>query len=107
MNTTEVRDFGDRKTLVVYTEDNQVYRRFKQWKSCQQVIPYYQNGRVVGTDLYFPKQAEVEIRKVLGLPINKRKATPKQLEALAAGRMKSPVYRGNRGLLEVEAQAQG
>ena len=107
MNTTEIRDFGDRKTIVLYTEDNEVYPRLKQWKSCQQVVPYCQNGRVIGADLYFPKQAEVEIRKVLGLPINKRKATPKQLEALAAGRMKSPVYRKNRRLLKILTQAQG
>lgn len=107
MNITEIRDFGDGRTIVVYSEDNQIYRRLKQWKSCQQVVPYYQNGRVVSADLYFPKQAEVEIRKVLGLPINKRKATPKQLEALAAGRMKSPLYRKNRGVLKTGAQTQG
>jgi len=66
---TEIRDFGDGKSIVLYTEDNSVYRHLKGWKSCRQVVPYSQNGRVIAVDLQFPKEAKDHIRKAVGLPV--------------------------------------
>ena len=56
----EIRDYGDRQSLVVYTDENDIYRKLEQSIKCTKVIPYrqQQNGKLkmVGVDLYFPKK---------------------------------------------------
>jgi len=60
--TTEIRDFGDNKTIVLYTDEQKLYRQLKDSTKCFKVVPYeqeqYSNRRVavVGADLYFPKR---------------------------------------------------
>ena len=65
---TEIRDFGDRKQIVLYTTNNEVYQRLKKyatkevpyeiWKDCDP-----QKAKVVAVDLYFPKNKKEAIKK--------------------------------------------
>jgi len=108
MDTTELRSFGDGTTIVLYTEDKRVYHQLKEWAYCQRVVLYKRGNKMVAADLYFSKEAERGLRKALRLPAKtKRKATPRQPEASAAGRMKSPAYHRNRGPSRKGVQAQG
>jgi len=56
----EIRDYGDHQTLVLYTNENGIYRKLVKSAKCTKVIPYHQqqNGKLkmVGVDLYFPKK---------------------------------------------------
>ncbi|MFC1985192.1 hypothetical protein ACFLT4_02985 [Chloroflexota bacterium] len=56
----EIRDYGDKQTLVVYTDQNDIYRKLEKSARCTKVIHYHQqqNGKekMVGVDLYFPKK---------------------------------------------------
>ena len=60
----ELRDYGDNKTIVVYTDEQKVAQKLRQRKSCLKIIPYeqeqYSKKRVVlvGLDFYFPKSAK-------------------------------------------------
>jgi len=69
---TEIRDFGDGNTIVVYTEDKQLHQRLREWKHCQRVVPYESGSATLAVDLYFPKGAEAEIREALRLPAKTR-----------------------------------
>jgi len=55
-----IRDYGDKRSLVVYTDQNDIYHKLVKSTKCANVIPYYQekNGKLkmVGIDLYFPKK---------------------------------------------------
>ena len=108
MDTTEIRSFGDGTTIVLYTEDKQVYHQFKEWAYCQRVVHYKRGNKMVAADLYFSKEAERGLKKALRLSAKtKSKATPGQPEASAAGRTKSPAYRRTRGSSRKGVQAQG
>jgi len=69
---TEIREFGDNKTIVVFTNERQVATRIQNWNECYKVIEYEQEqfskGRVglVGLDLYLPKRLERRVRKLCG-----------------------------------------
>ena len=69
--TTEIRSYGDRKTVVVYTDDKQVYRRLRKSTRCIRIIPYEQKQRtkiaLVGVDLYFQRKHRAWLEKLLGL----------------------------------------
>ena len=56
----EIRDSGDKQSLVVHTNENGIYQKLEKSTKCFNVIPYYQqqNGKLkmVGVDLYFPKK---------------------------------------------------
>ncbi|MFC2056212.1 hypothetical protein ACFLTO_01425 [Chloroflexota bacterium] len=56
----EIREYGDKQTLVVYTDQNDIYRELEKSTKCFNVIPHeqQQNGRIktVAVDLYFPKK---------------------------------------------------
>lgn len=72
--TTEIRDYGDKKTIVVYTDDNAVFKKLRERKSCRKVVCYEvwkdcdpRKAVKVGVDLYFNKKEENRIRKALGL----------------------------------------
>jgi len=61
-----IRDFGDGRTIVVYTEDDGLRNQLERLDGCQLVVPYQFGSRTVGADLYFPKEARREIRTLLG-----------------------------------------
>jgi len=69
---TEIRDFGDKKTIVVFTDDNSVFGNLRDSRKCLKVIPYEQEQsrkvRMVGADLYFPKKYKGWLeKKIRGL----------------------------------------
>ncbi|MFC2071309.1 hypothetical protein ACFLUU_01120 [Chloroflexota bacterium] len=55
-----IRDYGDTQSLVVYTDQDDIYRKLEKSTKCIKVIAYQQrqNGKekMVGVDLYFPKK---------------------------------------------------
>lgn len=58
---TSVRDLGDRKHVVVYTRERDVFGRLRDWHTCERVQTYEVwpdatpvHARVVAWDLYFP-----------------------------------------------------
>ena len=57
---TELREFGDGKTVVVYTNDREIATKLGNRKKCFKIIPYEQDqGKkvaLVGIDFYFPKR---------------------------------------------------
>jgi len=67
---TEIRDFGDRKTIVLYTQDNAIYQALKEkafrevpyeiWKDCDPT-----KAKKVAVDLYFPKEVKTKLQKVI------------------------------------------
>jgi len=94
---TEIREYGDKKTIVVFTNENAVLRRLREWKSCQKIVFYEvwkncdpRNAVKVAVDLYFDKKEENHIRRVLGMPLKTKqrsKAQKKQTARLTeAGR---------------------
>lgn len=60
---TELRASGDR--LVLYTESNELYKKFKDWKGLIQVAPYTSGKNLVGVDLYFPREARKALIRAL------------------------------------------
>lgn len=50
---TELRKAGDQ--VILYTEDHEINKRFKDWKNLIQRVPYLQARSLIGVDLYFPK----------------------------------------------------
>ena len=68
---TELRDYGNRKTLVLYTDDNTVYRNLKHSTKVIRTTPYTkeQNGRdiTVGYDLYFDRKHRDWLTRLAGL----------------------------------------
>jgi len=72
--TTEIRDFGDGKTVVVYTNDRATATKLGNYKSCFKIIPYeqvqYSNKKValVGVDYYFPKRQLKSLCRKVGIP---------------------------------------
>lgn len=63
---TQLRNLGDNKTVVLYTNDARVYRNLQDSDKLLKIVQYEQEqgGKIatVGVDLYFPK----EHRKWLG-----------------------------------------
>lgn len=83
--TTEIRDYGDKKTIVVYTRDNSTLRKLREWKSCQKIAFYEvwkdcdpRNLVNVAVDLYFNKKEEDHIRKALSMPMREKKRSEAQ-----------------------------
>ena len=74
---TELRDFGDNKTIVLYTNDNRVYSKFRDSVKSIKIVPYEQKqvGRVVmvGVDIYFPKEYRKWLGKNIGVHTQKVK----------------------------------
>jgi len=65
---TEVRDFGDNATLVVYTDDRQLANQISMWRELKKAIPYEQNQyskkrvALVGLDFYLPNKKRIRRR---------------------------------------------
>lgn len=88
--TTEVREYGDKETIVVFTKDNAVFRKLKDWKSCQKVVFYEvwkdcdpRKAVRVAVDLYFDKKEENRIRKALGMVMKEKKRSEAQKKQTA------------------------
>ena len=80
-------EYGDKKTIVVYTDDNAALRKLREWKSCQKIVFYEvwkdcdpRNAVNVAVDLYFNKKEENRIRKALGIPRKRRERSEAQQE---------------------------
>ncbi len=61
--TAELRIVGDK--LVLFTDDNQVYRRFRQGIRPLYQRPYFKHGNLVAYDLYFEKKQRRAIVQVM------------------------------------------
>ena len=72
---TELRNLGDDRTIVLYTNDNRVYRKVLESVKPIKIVPYKQEqgGRltVVGVDLYFPKEYRKWLEKNIGIRTTK------------------------------------
>ena len=68
---TDLRELGDNKTLVLYTNDNRVYRKIRDSIKPIKIVPYEQerNGKVdmVGVDIYLPKKYRKWLAKNIGV----------------------------------------
>ncbi len=64
----ELRDFGDGKTMVLFSDDKKVIDKVSGWKECSKCIAYeqeqYSKKRValVGWDMYLPKKKRLITR---------------------------------------------
>ena len=59
----EMRTTGER--LTIYTDDNQVYRRFRQGLRPFSEIRYFQQDRLVGIDLYFDRKQRRSVMRIM------------------------------------------
>ncbi len=66
---TELRNYGDARTVVVHTKDTQVYRKLRDSVKVIKLVPYFQkqNGKevLVGVDLYFHKKYQKWLERQL------------------------------------------
>jgi len=66
----ELRDFGDKRTVVVFTDENRIVSRLRDRKSLIKAIPYeqeqYSKKRIalVGWDFYFPQSEKKRLLKL-------------------------------------------
>ena len=72
---TELRDLGDNRTIVLHTNDNQVYRKLRDSAKPLKIVPYEQDqgGKivVVAVDLYFLKEYRKWLEKNIGVDTKK------------------------------------
>lgn len=70
--TTELRDFGDKATVVVFTDEQSMAERLRDRKNCLKSIAYEQDQfskkkvAPVGWDFYFPKKEAPKLLAVIG-----------------------------------------
>lgn len=68
---TEIRDLGDGKAVVLYTNDTKIWRAFRDLSKCFKSVRYEQeqkgNDKLVGVDLYFPKKYQKWLERKLGV----------------------------------------
>ena len=73
--TTEIRDYGDREMIVVYTDNNVTASKLKDRKALIKEVEYLRdtkNGiRCVAKDFYFPKKQLRSICRGLGLKLDR------------------------------------
>ena len=67
---SEIREYGDKDLVILYTRDDYTYRRFKDWKECRKVVKYTSGplGAVTAADLYFPREMAPLLRRLAGIP---------------------------------------
>jgi len=66
--TTEIRDLGDGKQVVVYTENDALYNALKKEKEFIKEVPYSKGiipSSIGAVDLYFPKAAKARLLKII------------------------------------------
>jgi len=68
---TELRELGDNKTLVLYTNDNRVYSKFRDSIEPIKIVPYEQEQQgklvMVGVDIYILKEYRKWLEKNVGV----------------------------------------
>ena len=68
--TVELRDLGDKRTVVLFTDENKIAGKLRDRKSFIKAIPYeqeqYSKKRVslIGWDFYFPKSEKKRLLKL-------------------------------------------
>jgi hypothetical protein len=74
---TELRNLGDGRTIVLYTNDDLVYKKLLDLANPIKIVPYEQErggkATVLGADLYFPKEYRSWLEKNIGIRALKRK----------------------------------
>jgi hypothetical protein len=67
---SEIREYGDKDLIILFTKDDYTYRRFKQWKECRKVVKYTSGplGALTAADLYFPRELAPLLRRLIGIP---------------------------------------
>ena len=67
---TEIRNFGDGKAIVLYTENTKIWKALRDTSKCYKEVRYEQEqkgvDKLVGIDLYFPKKYQKQLIKKLG-----------------------------------------
>ena len=51
--------------LVLYTEDTEIWQRFKCWQQLIYLVPYNQGKDLIAVDLHFPKSAKNALLRAL------------------------------------------
>ena len=73
----ELRNFGDGRTIVLYTNDSRAYRKVLESVKPINIVPYEQEqgGKlaVLGVDLYFHKEYRKWLEKNIGIRTQKVK----------------------------------
>jgi len=66
---TEIREYGDKETVVLYTEDDLIYTTLRE--KAQKEVPYEVwkganpgSKRLIGIDLYFPRTSKGSVKRV-------------------------------------------
>ena len=59
----ELRKVDNR--LVLYTDDDQVYKRLYKWPYTLYKAPYTRSGKLVGFDLYFDKELKSTVAQII------------------------------------------
>jgi len=79
---TEIRDYGDRDHIVLYTRDPYTYSRFRAWALCRREVRYTSGlgGQPIAVDLYFPRPLGKILRRLTGVPDNSGAATPSEYQ---------------------------
>jgi hypothetical protein len=67
---SEIREYGDKDLIILFTRDDYTYRRFRQWKECRKEVKYTSGplGSVTAADLYFPRALAPLLRRLIGIP---------------------------------------
>lgn len=74
--TLEIR--GNR--LALYTEDNEIYKRFRQWTQLLYKTPYFWGEKVIAADLYFPLSTRNQLLRALTSSVPKNGVSLKAKE---------------------------
>jgi len=67
----EIRDFGDKKTVVAYTDEGKIASKLRTRSKLIKIVPYeqeqYSKGKVatVGFDFYFPKSLKKSLSRMV------------------------------------------
>ena len=68
----EIRDYGDGKTIVLYTNENVVYRKLRDSTKVIKSVHYSQEQKhrwvMVGCDLYFAKKHHSWLQRKIASP---------------------------------------
>ena len=59
---TELRRTGGR--VILYTNDPRFYKYLKKYSLTKNQVPYLQNGKIVGVDLYFDKKLRRTVQRI-------------------------------------------
>jgi hypothetical protein len=69
----ELRSLGDSRTVVLHTNDNQLYKKLRDSAKLISIVPYQQEQgervALVAVDLYFPKECGKWLQENFGVHI--------------------------------------